>query len=164
MRIAILTVSDSRTLDSDSSGALLQQRASEAGHNIADRQLLADNRYQLRALVSGWIADPGIDCVLVTGGTGITGRDVTPEALTPLFDKQIDGFGECFRWLSYADIGSSTVQSRAIAGVANATLIFCLPGSTGACELAWDQLLAQQLDPAHKPCNFAQPLPRLREQ
>lgn len=164
MRIAILTVSDSRTLDSDSSGALLQQRASDAGHVIADRQLLADNRYLLRALVSNWIAAPGIDCVLVTGGTGITGRDVTPEALTPLFDKQIDGFGECFRWLSYADIGSSTVQSRAIAGVANATLIFCLPGSTGACELAWDQLLAQQLDATHKPCNFAQLLPRLREQ
>lgn len=164
MRIAILTVSDSRTPDNDSSGALLQQRASDAGHVIADRQLLADDRYQLRALVSQWIADPEVDCVLVTGGTGITGRDVTPEALTPLFDKQIDGFGECFRWLSYADIGSSTVQSRAVAGLANATLIFCLPGSTGACELAWDQLLAQQLDATHKPCNFAQLLPRLREQ
>jgi molybdopterin adenylyltransferase len=162
VKVAILTVSDTRSADNDTSGDLLAQRATDAGHRVVARALLADDRYRLRALVSAWIADPEVDVVLVTGGTGITHRDVTPEALTPLFDKAIDGFGEAFRWLSYSDVGTSTIQSRAIAGVANATLIFCLPGSTGACRLAWDALLASQLDSAHRPCNFVELLPRLR--
>lgn len=163
LRIRVLTVSDSRTLDTDTSGALLEQRATEAGHQVDERRIEADDRYRLRAVVSAWIADPDVDCVLVNGGTGITGRDITPEALSPLFDKTIDGFGECFRMLSYEDVGTSTIQSRAIAGVANGTLIFCLPGSTGAVRLAWDGILKHQLDASHKPCNFVQLMPRLKE-
>ena len=160
--VAVLTVSDTRTPDTDTSGDLLAARAGAAGHQVVARALLADDRYRLRAQVSAWIADPGVQVVIVTGGTGITHRDITPEALVPLFDKTIEGFGEAFRWLSYKDVGTSTIQSRAIAGVANGTLIFCLPGSTNACRLAWDELLASQLDAAHRPCNFVELIPRLK--
>ena len=163
MRIRVLTVSDSRTLETDTSGALLEERAQAAGHQVNERRIEPDDRYRLRAVVSAWIDDPDTDCVLINGGTGITGRDITPEALTPLFDKTIDGFGECFRMLPYEDVGTSTIQSRAIAGVANGTLIFCLPGSTGAVRLAWDGILQHQLNAEHKPCNFVQLLPRLKE-
>jgi molybdenum cofactor biosynthesis protein B len=161
MKLAILTVSDSRTRDNDTSGDVLEQRARGAGHSIAARQLVRDDRYLLRAVLSQWIVDPNIEAVLVTGGTGVTARDVTVEALRPLLDKEIEGFGEIFRWLSYQQVGSSTVQSRAFGGVANATLIFCVPGSTRACELAWDEVLGPQLDAGNKPCNFAELLPRL---
>ncbi len=163
MKLAILTVSDTRTLETDTSGALLEEKARGAGHEIVSRRLLLDDRYALRALVSAWIADPAVEAVLVNGGTGLTGRDITVEALRPLFDKEIEGFGELFRWLSYQDIGASTIQSRALAGAANGTLVFCMPGSTGACRLAWDEILSRQLDSATKPCNFATLLPRLKE-
>lgn len=152
--VAVLTVSDTRTPETDTSGNLLVEKLSDAGHNLAARALVEDDIYRMRAVVSGWIADPGVQIVLVTGGTGLTGRDSTPEALSVLFDKTVDGFGELFRHLSLADIGTSTVQSRALAGLANKTLVFCLPGSTGACRLAWDGILAEQLDARHGPCNF----------
>ena len=152
--IAVLTVSDTRTAENDTSGDLLVDKLTAAGHRLAARDLVRDDVYQLRAVVSGWIADPAIQVVLVTGGTGLTGRDSTPEALQVLFDKTVDGFGELFRHLSLEDIGTATVQSRALAGLANRTLIFCLPGSTGACRLAWEGILAQQLDDSFRPCNF----------
>ncbi len=152
--IAVLTVSDTRTPETDTSGNLLVEKLSGAGHNLAARALVEDDVYRMRAVVSGWIADPDVQVVLVTGGTGLTGRDSTPEALGVLFDKTVDGFGELFRYLSLSDIGTSTVQSRALAGLANKTLVFCLPGSTGACGLAWDGILAEQLDARHGPCNF----------
>lgn len=154
LNIAVLTVSDTRTRDNDTSGDLLVERLETFGHQLTDRDLIKDDVYQMRAVVSAWIADPEIQVVLVTGGTGLTGRDSTPEALGVLFDKTVDGFGELFRHLSLADIGTSTVQSRALAGLANHTLIFCLPGSTGACRLAWDGILEEQLDASFKPCNF----------
>lgn len=163
MNLVVLTVSDTRTLDTDTSGAYLEQAAGEAGHRVLIRRVCHDDRYRLRAEVSGWIADPEVQVILCNGGTGVTGRDVTPEALRPLFDKELEGFGELFRWLSFEDIGTSTLQSRALAGVANGTLIFCLPGSTGACRLGWEKILRHQLDAAHKPCNFATLLPRLKE-
>lgn len=153
---AVLTSSDTRTLDNDTSGQYLVDRLQEAGHKVTARDIVADDVYKLRALVSAWIADKTIDVIIVTGGTGFTSRDSTPEALKVLFDKEVDGFGELFRQLSYADIGSSTVQSRAIAGLANSTLIFCLPGSTGACRLAWEKILSEQLNSNHRPCNFAE--------
>lgn len=162
LNIAVLTVSDTRTPDNDTSGDLLAERVAESGHVLAARDIVRDDRYVLRAKVSAWIADPAIHAVLITGGTGVTARDVTVEAMRPLFDKEIEGFGELFRWLSYEDIGTSTIQSRAIAGVANATLIFCLPGSTGACRLAWDGILKNQFNPANQPCNFVGLLPRMR--
>jgi molybdenum cofactor biosynthesis protein B len=161
--IALLTVSDSRTLENDKSGNALEQRLLEAGHRLAERALVADDVYRLRAVFSRWIADPGVQVVISTGGTGITGRDSTPEAVTPLFDKPVEGFGELFRQVSLEEIGPSTIQSRALAGLTNGTLIFCLPGSTGACRTAWDRILGPQLDHRTKPCNFAQLFPRLLE-
>ena len=154
LQVAVLTVSDTRTPETDTSGAFLVDALVEAGHTVIDRQLVIDDIYQLRATVSQWIADPAIEVVLVTGGTGFSGRDSTPEALSTLFDKSIDGFGEVFRALSLVEIGSSTVQSRALAGMANGTVIFCMPGSTGACRTAWEGVLKDQLDSTHQPCNF----------
>ena len=154
LAIAVLTVSDSRTEATDTSGRYLVDSLLAAGHQLAEKRIVIDDKYLIRAVVAGWIADPAIDAVLVTGGTGFTGRDSTPEAVAVLFDKTIDGFGELFRQLSYADIGTSTVQSRALAGLANETLVFCMPGSTGACRTAWDQILCEQLDSRHRPCNF----------
>ncbi|MCP4866613.1 MAG: molybdenum cofactor biosynthesis protein B [Alteromonas sp.] len=154
LAIAILTVSDTRTLDTDTSGQYLVDAVTEAGHSVADRQLVIDDIYQQRAIVSAWIADPAVEAILVTGGTGFTGRDSTPEALSVLFDKTVDGFGELFRYLSFQEIGTSTIQSRALAGFANRTVIFCLPGSTGACKTAWQGIIRSQLDASFKPCNF----------
>lgn len=163
LRIALLTVSDTRTAATDTSGALLRERLTDAGHELAAQQIDPDDVYRIRATVAGWIADPAVQVVISTGGTGVTGRDGTPEAVTPLLDKIIDGFGEMFRSLSWDDIGTSTLQSRCLAGVANGTYIFCLPGSTGACATGWDQLIAQQLDYRTRPCNLAELLPRLTE-
>jgi len=155
LNIAILTLSDSRTFETDTSGQFLVDALQTAGHRLAARELCKDDIYTSRAVVSAWIADPGIDVVISTGGTGLTRRDSTPEALKPLFDQVIEGFGELFRQLSYDEIGSSTVQSRALAGLANQTLVFCLPGSTGACRTGWERILKEQLDSRHRPCNFA---------
>jgi len=163
LAIAVLTISDSRTLDNDTSGDLLVERLTGDGHVLTHRQLIPDNMYQIRATVSNWIADSTTNVVLTTGGTGFTGRDSTPEALLPLFDKIIEGFGELFRQISYEEIDSSTIQSRAVAGIANATLIFSVPGSTNACATAWDQILHNQLDATFKPCNFAELIPRFTE-
>lgn len=163
LAIAVLTVSDTRTLANDSSGDYLVEALQSAGHTLADRALLKDDRYLLRAKVSAWIADPAVQAVLVTGGTGLTGRDITPEALMPLLDKQIEGFGELFRHVSYGEIGTSTLQSRAFAGLANGTLIFGLPGSTNACRTAWEKILCEQLDARHGPCNFVGLMPRFGE-
>lgn len=163
LRIALLTVSDSRALAEDASGDYLERSLREAGHTLADRALLRDDKYAIRARVAAWIADAGVDGVIVTGGTGFTGRDSTPEAIEPLLDKLMPGFGETFRALSWDDIGTSTMQSRAFAGLANATFVFCLPGSTSACRLAWERLLSAQLDARTKPCNLATLRPRLRE-
>jgi molybdopterin adenylyltransferase len=161
--LAILTVSDTRDESSDKSGALLAGRVTSAGHRVADKRICRDDVYAIRALVSHWIAAPEIDVVLCTGGTGVTGRDGTPEAVAPLLDKVLDGFGEMFRVLSYEDIKTSTVQSRAVAGVANGTYVFCLPGSAGACALGWDRLIAPQLDYRTRQCNLVELMPRLRE-
>ena len=163
LNIAVLTASDTRTLEEDTSGQLLSDRLTEAGHQLTAREIVPDNIYLIRALVCQWIADESIDIVISTGGTGLTGRDGTPEAVEVLFDKKIQGFGELFRQLSYEEIATSTIQSRVTAGVANGTFIFCLPGSSGACRTAWDRILAAQLDLRSKPCNFAQLNPRLRE-
>lgn len=154
LNAAVLTVSDTRSLDTDTSGQYLVDRLIEHGHHIAARDIVIDDVYQMRAAVSRWIADAEVHVVITTGGTGFTGRDSTPEALIPLCDKTIDGFGELFRHLSIADIGTSTVQSRAFGGIANDTLLFCLPGSTGACRTAWEGILSEQLDSRFKPCNF----------
>ena len=161
--IAVLTVSDSRSLKSDKSGDLLTEKLQTSGHRLADRALVADDIYAIRAQVSAWLIDPGVQVILTTGGTGVTGRDGTPEALTPLLDKIIDGFGEMFRTLSYELIGTSTLQSRALAGVANQRYVFCLPGSPGACRDAWDQLIEKQLDYRTRPCNLVELMPRLEE-
>ncbi|KJZ16717.1 MULTISPECIES: molybdenum cofactor biosynthesis protein B [unclassified Halomonas] len=155
LKVAVLTVSDTRTEDTDRSGQALVQRLEDAGHQLADKQIVIDDIYRIRAVVSGWIADPEVQVILTTGGTGFTGRDSTPEAVSALLDKRIEGFGELFRQLSYQEIGSSTVQSRCLGGMANHTVVFCLPGSTGACRTAWDGILAEQLDSRHRPCNFA---------
>lgn len=163
LHIALLTVSDSRTLDNDSSGKWLADAVTGSGHVLAGRMLLRDDINAIRSRVSHWIADAGVDVVLTTGGTGVTGRDGTPEAIAPLLQKTIEGFGELFRQLSYAEIGASTIQSRCLAGVADGTFIFCLPGSTGACRLGWEKILQPQLDSRTQPCNFAELLPRLRE-
>lgn len=163
VNIAILTVSDTRTLENDTSGQALVDMAEADGHNIADRQIVPDDIYKIRHLVSGWIVDPNVEAVISTGGTGLTGRDGTPEAVTPLFDRTIDGFGELFRHISYQTIGTSTIASRAVGGVANGTFIFTLPGSTGACKDAWRGLLHEQLNLAHRPCNFVELMPRLTE-
>ena len=154
--VAVLTVSDSRTVQTDTSGDYLQAALEQEGHQLGDRKLVIDDVYLMRAVVSAWIADPAIEVVLSTGGTGFTGRDSTPEALSPLFDKRIEGFGELFRQLSFDEIGTSTVQSRCLAGLANNTAIFCLPGSTGACKTGWQGIIRQQLDSTHQPCNFVQ--------
>jgi len=154
LAVAVLTVSDTRTEDTDTSGQFLLEALAAAGHRVAARAIVIDDIYRIRAVLSAWIADPGVEVVLVTGGTGFSGRDSTPEAVRPLFDKDIDGFGEVFRALSFAEIGSSTVQSRALAGLANNTVIFCMPGSTGACRTAWNGLIREQLDSSHRPCNF----------
>ncbi len=163
VRIALLTVSDTRTFADDRSGDTLQERVSGAGHIIADRGLVRDEPDLVIETLSGWIEDPEVDCIITTGGTGVTGRDITPEALEAVCDKLIPGFGELFRWLSYQSIGTSTIQSRACAGVARGTYIFALPGSTGAVRDAWDGILASQLDSRHTPCNFVELMPRLRE-
>lgn len=158
LNIAVLTVSDTRTPDTDTSGRFLCDAASEAGHKIVDHSIVIDDIYKLRAAISNLIADDSVQVVLVTGGTGFGKRDATPDALVPLFDTRIDGFGELFRQLSYEEIGTSTIQSRAFAGLANNTLIFCMPGSTGACRTGWDRILREQLDSTFKPCNFAEVL------
>ncbi len=161
--IAVLTVSDSRSLDDDRSGDTLVARIAEAGHRLADRKIVRDDVAAIRSVVRDWIADPQIDAVITTGGTGFTGRDVTPEAVEPLFEKRMDGFSEVFHRISYDKIGTSTIQSRATGGVAGATYIFVLPGSPGACKDAWDGILGPQLDYRHMPCNFVEIMPRLDE-
>ncbi|WP_371194512.1 molybdenum cofactor biosynthesis protein B [Glaciecola sp. SC05] len=155
LNIAVLTISDTRTPENDTSGDYLTSQAKQAGHNVVFRSIVIDDVYLIRAVVSAQIADPKVQAILITGGTGFTHRDSTPEAVTPLFDKQIEGFGELFRHISYQEIGTSTVQSRAIAGMANKKVIFCMPGSTGACKTAWQGILKDQLDSTHRPCNFA---------
>lgn len=161
--IAVLTVSDSRDENSDKSGKLLAQRLTDAGHRLLDKAIVPDDKYAIRASVSQWILADAVNVVLTTGGTGVTGRDGTPEAVLPLLDKVIDGFGEMFRALSYESIKTSTLQSRALAGVANATYVFCLPGSAGACADAWDKLICHQLDYRTRPCNLVELMPRLLE-
>jgi molybdopterin adenylyltransferase len=161
--IAVLTISDSRSLEEDKSGATLAARIAEAGHVLADRKLVRDEIAEIQAVVKGWIADPQVDAVITTGGTGLTGRDITPEAVRPLFEKEIDGFSVVMHLISFQKIGTSTVQSRSLAGVANATYIFCLPGSPGACRDAWDEILVHQLDYRFRPCNFVELMPRLDE-
>ncbi|MCL1634405.1 molybdenum cofactor biosynthesis protein B [Luteimonas sp. SX5] len=163
LNLCVLTVSDSRTSADDTSGDYLVSVLQASGHRLAERALLPDDRYRLRAAVSQWIADPAIDGVLVTGGTGFTGRDSTPEALLPLLDKEMPGFGELFRAISFEEIGTSSLQSRAFAGLANATFVFCLPGSTSACRTAWEKIIRAQLDARTKPCNLATLKPRLKE-
>lgn len=163
LNIAVLTVSDSRTEADDKSGQTLVERLTAAGHKLAEKAIVRDDRYAIRAVVSRWIADPEVQVVITTGGTGLTGRDGTPEALEILFDKTIDGFGEMFRKLSFDDIGTSTIQSRAIAGVANGTVVFALPGSSGACRDGWDKLIVHQLDARTRPCNLVEIMPRFLE-
>jgi len=152
--IAVLTVSDTRGEEDDTSGRYLVEALRAAGHRLAEKCIAIDDIYRIRAVLSRWIADPGVQAVLVTGGTGFSGRDSTPEAVTPLFDKLFEGYGEVFRQLSLEEIGSSTIQSRAVGGVANDTVIFCMPGSTGACRTAWEGIIRDQLDSTHRPCNF----------
>ena len=163
VRIAVLTVSDTRSLDEDKSGDLLVSRLTEAGHVLAARAICTDDIDNITTQLNSFIADSDIDCVISTGGTGVTGRDVTPEAFRAVFEKEIEGFGEMFRFLSFQKIGTSTLQSRAVAGVAGGTYLFALPGSPSACRDAWDDLLAHQLDYRHRPCNFVEIMPRLRE-
>ncbi|CAM3043704.1 molybdenum cofactor biosynthesis protein B [Vibrio rarus] len=152
--IAVLTVSDTRTEETDTSGGYLAEQIIQTGHNLADKQIVIDDVYKIRAIVSKWIADENIEAILLTGGTGFTARDFTPEALSPLFDKEVEGFGELFRAVSYEEIGTSTIQSRALGGFANRTVILAMPGSTGACRTAWTRIIKDQLDSRHKPCNF----------
>lgn len=163
VRIAILTVSDSRTLDDDRSGQTLIDRLTEAGHVLADRDIVIDDRAKIEAKLCDWIADDSVDVVISTGGTGVTGRDVTPEAFAAVYEKPIEGFGELFRWVSYQKIGTSTIQSRATAGVAGGTYLFALPGSPGACKDGWDEILRYQLDYRFMPCNFVELFDRLTE-
>ena len=163
VRIAVLTVSDTRDADDDRSGDVLVERLAAAGHVLADRAIVRDDIAAVRDRLRTWIDDPGVDCVIATGGTGLTGRDVTPEAMEALYEKRIDGFGELFRWLSFARIGTSTIQSRATAGMAGGTYLFGVPGSPGACRDAWDDILRHQLDNRFRPCNFVEIMPRLRE-
>lgn len=161
--IAVLTVSDTRNEENDKSGAILVKALGDAGHRLAEKRIVPDDIYAIRAIVSGWIANADVQVVLSTGGTGVTGRDGTPEAVRPLLDKEIEGFGEVFRAVSYAEIKTSTLQSRALAGVANATYVFCLPGSSGACKTAWGKLICAQLDYRTLPCNLVELMPRLLE-
>lgn len=158
--IAVLTVSDTRGDAEDTSGHYLADEAKAAGHQVIDKRIVKDDIYQIRAIVSGWIADESVQSIVITGGTGFTARDNTPEAILPLFDREVEGFGELFRMLSYEDIGTSTLQSRALAGIANHTVIFAVPGSTNACRTAWEQIILQQLDARHRPCNF---IPHMRK-
>lgn len=163
VRIAILTVSDTRTLDTDTSGATLKQRLEEAGHILAGREIVKDDPALVRKTVQAWIDDPQVDVVISTGGTGLTGRDVTPEAVEPLFEKRIEGFSVIFHQVSYQSVGTSTIQSRALAGLAKGTIIFCLPGSTGAVRDGWDNIIKLQLDSRHMPCNLVELMPRFME-
>ena len=163
LNIAVLTVSDSRGEAEDKSGKLLVDRLEKAGHHCREKRIVRDDVYQIRAVVSAWIADPEVNAVITTGGTGVTGRDGTPEAVQPLLDKTLDGFGEVFRMISWQQIKTSTIQSRAVAGVANGTYIFCVPGSSGACATAWDELIEAQLDQRTRPCNLVELMPRLLE-
>lgn len=163
VNIAVMTVSDTRSVDDDKSGAALIDRLEKAGHTLAARAIVKDDVASIRAQVQAWVADVHVDVVLTTGGTGVTGRDVTPEAVEGLFEKSIPGFGELFRWLSYQKVGTSTIQSRATGGVANGTYIFALPGSPSACRDAWDGILEAQLDNRHRPCNLVELMPRLNE-
>ncbi|MBX2879561.1 MAG: molybdenum cofactor biosynthesis protein B [Granulosicoccus sp.] len=163
LNIAVLTISDTRTESEDVSGKLLQTAVNDAGHENIAKAIVRDDPYAIRATISQWIADSEVDAILTTGGTGITGRDGTPEAIKPLLDKEIEGFGEMFRVLSYEEIKTSTLQSRAMAGVANATFVFVLPGSSGACKLAWEKLISHQLDNRTRPCNLVMLMPRLNE-
>ena len=163
VRIAVLVVSDTRTMETDTSGQTLADRLTEAGHILADRKIVIDDRQLVRQAVQNWIADPEVDAVISSGGTGLTGRDVTVEALTPPFDKVIDGFSAVFHQVSYQTVGLSTLQSRAVAGLAGSTFVFCLPGSTGAVKDGWDQILKYQLDSRYRPCNMVELMPRLTE-
>ena len=163
LRLCVLTISDSRSLADDTSGDYLAQALADAGHHLHERALAPDDRYRLRAIVSAWIADPAVDGILVTGGTGFTGRDSTPEALLPLLDKTMPGFGELFRAISFEEIGTASLQSRAFAGLANATFLFALPGSRSACRTGWERIIRDQLDARTRPCNLATLRPRLRE-
>ncbi|NQY39757.1 MAG: molybdenum cofactor biosynthesis protein B [Henriciella sp.] len=163
VRIAVLVVSDTRTLETDTSGALLSERLQNAGHELADRKIVVDDPALIRKTVQDWIDDPSIDVVISSGGTGLTGRDVTPEAVSPLFEKTIDGFSVIFHQVSFQSVGLSTLQSRAIAGLAKGTFIFCLPGSNGAVKDGWDKVISYQLDSRHKPCNLVEIMPRLME-
>jgi len=161
--IAVLTVSDTHTEENDTSGKTLAERLTKAGHRLADKVIVADDIYAIRAIMSRWIADSGVQVIITTGGTGVTGRDGTPEAVKVLLDKELEGFGEIFRMLSMEEIQTSTIQSRALGGVANGTIIFCVPGSSGACRTAWDKLIEKQLDHRTRPCNFVELMPRLNE-
>jgi molybdenum cofactor biosynthesis protein B len=163
LSIAIMTVSDTRTEADDKSGQILQKLAQSAGHKVTDKTIVPDDKYQIRKFLSTWIADENINVIITTGGTGVTGRDGTPEAVAPLLDKEIEGFGEIFRAISYQEIKTSSLQSRAIAGVANATYVFCLPGSSGACKTGWENIIQEQLDNRTSPCNLAMLIPRLSE-
>jgi molybdopterin adenylyltransferase len=163
LQIALLTISDTRTEDTDASGQALVARLAGAGHHLYQKRIVPDDIYQIRAVASVWIADDNVNVILTTGGTGVTGRDGTPEAIKVLFDKEIEGFGEMFRVLSYESIKTSTLQSRAVAGVANGTYLFSMPGSPSACTTAWDALISQQLDFRTRPCNLVELMPRLRE-
>lgn len=163
LNIAVLTVSDTRTQETDRSGKLLVESLQSAGHRLAEKAIAPDDIYQIRAIVSRWIASDRVQAIVTTGGTGVTGRDGTPEAIQPLLDKEIPGFGEVFRTVSYQEIKTSTLQSRALAGVANGTYIFCLPGSSGACRTAWEEILKEQLDARTLPCNLVELMPRLQE-
>lgn len=163
LNIAVLTISDSRTEVDDVSGKTLVERLEKAGHQVFEKKIVKDDTYQIRAAISNWIAEPDVNAIITTGGTGVTGRDGTPEAVIPLLDKVLDGFGEIFRLLSYEEIKTSTMQSRAVAGVANGSYIFCLPGSSSACKTAWDNLIKEQLDFRTRPCNLVQLMPRLKE-
>jgi len=161
--IAVLVISDSRTEKTDKSGRLLAERLAGAGHRMREKRIVADDVFEIRAAVAHWCAEPRVNAVLTTGGTGVTGRDGTPEAVAVLFEKEIEGFGELFRMLSWEEIGTSSLQSRAVAGVANGTYIFCLPGSSGACATAWDRIISAQLDFRTRPCNLVELMPRLKE-
>ena len=163
LNISVLTVSDTRTEQDDTSGKVLAERLVAAGHRLHEKRICTDDVYQIRAVISNWIADPQVNAILTTGGTGVTGRDGTPEAVEPLLDKVIDGFGEMFRKISWDQIATSTIQSRCLAGVANGTYLFCLPGSSGACRTGWDELISAQLDYRTRPCNLVELMPRLRE-
>jgi len=163
VNIAVVTISDSRTEETDTAGKLLVDKLTDAGHQLAEKIIVKDNKYLIREVVSRLIADDDVQAVITTGGTGLTGRDITPESIKPLFDKEIEGFGEIFRWLSYQHIKTSTIQSRAFAGLANGTPIFCLPGSPGACRDGWDEVISHQLDLRHKPCNLVEMMPRFME-